>query len=277
MTTPGDTESSSSEKFQAQADQTNKDVIILNIAAGTSNPSKLKAIKTAFERVVSTNALHTNKSDSKIVKYHVEGFGDIDSGVPDQPFGDEETLTGAKNRAKAAHEAYKEKNGTYPDFSVGLEGGLEWLNVHHHHHGSVVNDEESLWCMAWMAVYGKRTNALVEMMASRDTEHYIEDKKPIFGVGKTGAFLLPSSVADLIRQGMELGHADDKIFGRTDSKRGGGTVGLLTNGIISRSDYYDHALVLALIPWIRPDVYSSTPDDELSSNGIFCTLFRSKK
>jgi hypothetical protein len=165
-----------------------------------------------------------------------------------------------------------------------LEGGLEWSSVHVDEAG-----DDTLWCMAWMAVYGKRTNKLVEMMASRDTEYYMEDKKPIFGVAKTGLFALPVSIKELILRGFELGHADDIVFGRTESKRGQGTVGLLTNGIINRSAYYEHTLVLALIPWIRPDVYCNrTTNDEAdnedqsdnksaSTGGIFCTLFRTKK
>ena len=59
----------------------------------------------------------------------------------------------------------------------------------------------------------------------------------------------------LVKQGLELGHADDKVFNRVNSKQGSGTVGILSNYVIDRSAYYEHALVLALVPWIRPDVY----------------------
>jgi non-canonical (house-cleaning) NTP pyrophosphatase len=54
---------------------------------------------------------------------------------------------------------------------------------------------------------------------------------------------------------MELGDADDKVFSRVKAKHGSGTVGLLTDGLIDRSYYYEHALLLAMVPWIRPDVY----------------------
>lgn len=33
------------------------------------------------------------------------------------------------------------------------------------------------------------------------------------------------------------------------------TVGILTRELISRAEYYEHALVLALIPFIRPELY----------------------
>lgn len=33
------------------------------------------------------------------------------------------------------------------------------------------------------------------------------------------------------------------------------TVGILTNEVISRGAYYDHALVLSLIPFLHPELY----------------------
>jgi non-canonical (house-cleaning) NTP pyrophosphatase len=54
---------------------------------------------------------------------------------------------------------------------------------------------------------------------------------------------------------MELGDADDVVFKRVNSKHGQGTVGKLTNGQIDRTNYYVHALKLALIPWVRPELY----------------------
>lgn len=51
-------------------------------------------------------------------------------------------------------------------------------------------------------------------------------------------------------QGMELGVADDQVFGRVDSKREGGSVGLLSGGLIDRTAYYEHAMTLALVPFM---------------------------
>jgi non-canonical (house-cleaning) NTP pyrophosphatase len=121
----------------------------------------------------------------------------------------------------------------------------------------VLDDDglETLWCMAWMAVYGERTSFVADLVASQDCKSHSLDKHPKVGLSKTGAFLLPISLGKLIKEGMELGDADDKVFGRVNSKHGSGTVGVLTDGLIDRSEYYEHALVLALIPWIRPDVY----------------------
>jgi non-canonical (house-cleaning) NTP pyrophosphatase len=49
---------------------------------------------------------------------------------------------------------------------------------------------------------------------------------------------------------MELGVADDIVFSRVDSKRTGGSVGLLSGGLIDRTAYYEHAMILALVPFM---------------------------
>jgi inosine/xanthosine triphosphatase len=54
---------------------------------------------------------------------------------------------------------------------------------------------------------------------------------------------------------MELGAADDIVFARANSGYGQGTIGKLTNGIVDRSIYYEHAILLAIIPWMHPALY----------------------
>ncbi|HEY0964512.1 MAG TPA: inosine/xanthosine triphosphatase [Candidatus Paceibacterota bacterium] len=135
--------------------------------------------------------------------------------VPDQPFGSEETKLGAKNRAD---DCVRHEAG---DFYVGLEGGVEEI-------------ENELWAMAWMCV---------------------RDKEEMYGFGKTSAFLLPPKVVELIRNGKELGHATDQVFETLNSKHEGGTIGILTNGIITRKDFYRDALIFALIPFIHVELY----------------------
>jgi hypothetical protein len=151
-----------------------------------------------------------------------------------------------------AQRAYRKANKVFPHLSFGLEGGLEWSPLVLDQNG-----EKSLWCMAWMTIYGKRKSLLVDAMASNDATCWQPDKKSIFSLAKTGSLMLPSALSDLIKKGMELGDADDEITGRTKSKHGSGTVGYLTDDMIDRSSYYEHALILALVPWIRPDLYSS--------------------
>lgn len=216
---------------------------ILRVAVGSKNPVKVNAVKRAMQSVVKLSHLE--------IDVEVQGF-DVPSEVSDQPFGDEETQLGAKTRAENAYQAFKETNDIYPHLAVGLEGGLERSSTIQDAH-----DGETLWCMAWMAIYGKRTTHLVECLASTDSKFYSADKTPICCLSKTGTFLLPSSLVHLIVSGMELSHADDAVFGRVNSKQKSGTVGILTNGLVDRTAYYEQALILALLPWIRPDVYSA--------------------
>jgi inosine/xanthosine triphosphatase len=64
---------------------------------------------------------------------------------------------------------------------------------------------------------------------------------------RTATFELPTKVVELVRGGMELGHADDQVFQRNNSKQKRGAVGLLTDNVIDRTEYYAHAVVLALV------------------------------
>ena len=76
------------------------------------------------------------------------------------------------------------------------------------------------------------------------------------GFGRTSAFLLPPKVSELINQGQELGIATDIVFNETNSKHKGGTVGILTNDLITRKDFYRDAMIFALIPFVKPELYS---------------------
>ncbi|KAL7523477.1 hypothetical protein ACHAWF_000540 [Thalassiosira exigua] len=167
------------------------------------------------------------------------------------------------NRAKAAFEAAcsdatNGKGG--PDFAVGLEGGLERLynpctNASDQNLQSAPGE---LWCMAWMAILGSDSFSCVSAKAEGDafSPGNKNQSTQAWGYAKTASFLLPSALCELVvNQKMELGHADDKVFKRINSKHGQGTVGMLTDGEIDRADYYIHALKLALIPWMRPEYY----------------------
>lgn len=138
------------------------------------------------------------------------------SGVSDQPMTDEETKLGAYNRTVSAKNIEPKA-----DFWVGIEGGLE-------------KHSNEQWTMAWMCVSSNEQ----------------------IGYGKTSAFLLPTEISNLINNGMELGHAADKVFSTDNIKQKGGAIGLLTNGLVSRRDFYLHAMIFALIPFLQKDLYN---------------------
>jgi len=135
----------------------------------------------------------------------------VDSGVAAQPMSDAETLQGAVQRANNAR-----ARDVDADYWIGIEGGCEAK------FGDVLT-------FAWIVVVARDSDSV--------------------GKGRTGAFCLPKEVADLVLLGTELGEADDKVFGRMNSKQQNGAVGLLTGDVMDRRAYYETAVILALIPF----------------------------
>ena len=137
------------------------------------------------------------------------------SNVADQPMTDEETLRGALNRVDEIAQVRPEA-----DYWVGIEGGIE------------IKDKEMV-AFAWAVV--------------RDRDRQ--------GKGRTGEFFLPARLKELVEGGMELGQADDIVFGRTESGRKNGSVGLLTRNAITRTEFHKQAVILALVAFAHPELY----------------------
>ncbi|MCC7432852.1 inosine/xanthosine triphosphatase [Candidatus Peregrinibacteria bacterium] len=173
------------------------------LVIASKNPVKLSAVKNGFQKIFPNDS------------FDLIGIS-VESGVPDQPMGDEETYQGALNRVNAATKLHPEA-----DYCIGLEGGLE------EHQGQMM-------ASAWIC---------------------IKSKTGKLGRGRTGSFILPEKITELVKAGKELGHAADSLFKTTNIKQSSGTIGLLTNDIIDRSIYYTEAVVLALIPFINPELY----------------------
>jgi inosine/xanthosine triphosphatase len=138
------------------------------------------------------------------------------SEVSDQPMSSAETLKGAANRVRNVSKLVPDA-----DYWIGIEGGVEDAN-------------EELEVFAWVVVKAG-------------------DGK--MGKGKTGSFFLPQKIAELVRQGVELGEADDIVFGRTNSKQANGAIGILTNDALTRTTYYEPAVIMALIPFKNETLY----------------------
>ncbi len=80
-----------------------------------------------------------------------------------------------------------------------------------------------------------------------------------------GLLFLPQKVATLVRQGIELGKANDIVFKTHNSKHNSGAVGLLTNDLITRTIYYEHAAILALAPILNADLYAECTDEDATT------------
>ena len=57
--------------------------------------------------------------------------------------------------------------------------------------------------------------------------------------------------------GEELGHVMDRLFNTNNIKQKGGAIGLLTNGHETRESNYTQALILAMAPFIHPELFDS--------------------
>lgn len=83
----------------------------------------------------------------------------------------------------------------------------------------------------------------------------IKSKTGVVSQGRTASFYLPKEIVSLIKSGKELGEADDIVFKRSNSKQSNGAVGILTDDVLTRTDYYQTAVILALIPFKNPTLY----------------------
>ncbi|HWI62755.1 MAG TPA: inosine/xanthosine triphosphatase [Symbiobacteriaceae bacterium] len=171
------------------------------VAVGSTNPVKIGSARRIFAELFG--------------EVSVSGVA-VPSGVSNQPIGEEETVRGALNRARAALEA------TGCDWGVGLEGGVDF-----EHDGSCWNIQ---YCV----------------VVHRDGRT---------SIGKGGRFLLPPVIAEGIRAGGEVGPLIDRLTGQTDSKKKGGAIGFLTNGLVVREELYAQIVAAAMVRFLHPELY----------------------
>ncbi len=172
------------------------------VIIASKNPVKIQAVKNGFEKMFPNQ------------EFEFIGIS-VHSDVADQPFSNNETFQGAKNRADNASNKVKDA-----DFFVGIEGGIECI-------------DDEVESFAWVVIKSA-------------------DK---YGKSKTGTFFLPEKIIKLIKEGKELGEADDIVFNRNNSKQENGAVGILTGDVTDRTKYYEEAIILALIPFRNVDLY----------------------
>lgn len=160
----------------------------MKIIVGSKNPVKVNAVKQCIQN-------YPFLSNST-----VEGI-EVDSGVGNQPKSIEDTVKGAKTRAKIAFE-----KGA--DLGVGLEAGL-------------------------MKVPGTKSDYMnAEMCVIYDGHEY--------HLGMSSAFEYPNSLIKLVKEeGIEISEAAKKcgFISKTNERLGNaeGMIGLLTKGRLNRT------------------------------------------
>jgi len=78
-----------------------------HVVSATTNPAKIQAILQAFNEIFGEGSCH------------IESIS-VESGVPEQPFGNEETRAGARNRVANARAVQPNS-----DFWVAIEAGID--------------------------------------------------------------------------------------------------------------------------------------------------------
>jgi inosine/xanthosine triphosphatase len=173
----------------------------LKIVVGSKNPVKINA---------TSNILSKIYGDIEVTSK------DADSGVPNQPFGLDQTIKGAVNRAK---NAYSEEF----DLSVGIESGLmETPN-------SITGYIDLQWC----AIFDG-------------------DK---ITIGVSSGFEYPPEVIKEVLNGVEVGDVMDKITGVEDLGKKKGAVSHLSRDMLDRTENTEQCVLTAMIPRINEYIY----------------------
>ncbi len=134
----------------------------MKVAVGSQNPTKINAVKAAFEKMFPDQT------------WIVQG-ADVASGVSDQPMSTKESIRGAKNRAKRSMRALK------ADFGVGLEGGLHKIGKDWFDTGWIVvinkKGEQGIGSSIWMKSPEKMMEHVFKGIELGFVDDLIFDKK----------------------------------------------------------------------------------------------------
>jgi inosine/xanthosine triphosphatase len=136
----------------------------------------------------------------------------VASGVSVQPLSDEEAIAGATNRAREALAI------SAADLGVGLEG-------------NTVETPYGMFTTGWAAIV---------------------DRRGVIGLGSSGRLPLPAVVAQAVRNGRELGPLMDELVGQVNTKQRQGAVGILTQGLMTRTGALEIAVLYALARFLHP-------------------------
>lgn len=139
----------------------------------------------------------------------------VDSSVPPQPLTDEQAVRGAMERATLARVARGCPLG------IGIESGVARVS--------------GAWYAASWAV--------------------VCDAHGGFGRGCSARVELPPAVVDLLHQGADLEEAMLRVSGHRGLGSGGGTMGALTGGRVTRRSAAAQALYFAFVPFLHPVLF----------------------
>ena len=173
---------------------------VITVAVGSKNPVKINAAKSAFVQLFPDATIEASGLD-------------VASGISAQPMSDEESISGARNRARKVLEQTK------ADFGVGIEGGLHKIGL-------------DWFDTSWTVVCDARGKE---------------------GLGSSGRIMVPANIMKHIHAGLELGQACDLVFNTTNVKQQEGFVGLMTNRVLNRTSTSTESVIAALAGFLHAD------------------------
>ena len=74
---------------------------------------------------------------------------------------------------------------------------------------------------------------------------------------RSASLPLPPAALMAMQQGEELGDVMDRMFAQSNVKQQGGAIAMLTNHVLTRSGVYQQAIILAMIPFIQPQLFNT--------------------
>lgn len=187
----------------------------IQIAVGSTRRPKLAAV---LEGIRDFGAVLAPSMEFEVIGV------EVDSGVGHTPASRAELMQGARQRAEAVVRLAHEKSERWRYF-VGLEGGLD------------VIEERG----------GRRV--LLESWA------YVSDGRNGH-FGRSGGVEIPEALAhEVLENGVELSAAIDKFAGAVGIRDAQGAWGVLSSGLISRTEAFRVAVVAAFAPFYNAKMY----------------------
>lgn len=247
-----------------------------------TSPSFEKYVESIMEATSQQQSSSSSSSSLPLPEYtvYIRFHGvSAQSGVSDQPFSNGETLLGALNRARSASSL-----SPSADLWIGVEGGVrlaesvappsstwgfgqeqkavqEDARENDASLQSKVPSLDQIYKQNGMknphSVMSKTDDIFTQDVPELEAYAWITILSRSGQIGKscTSTFTLPPRVSRLLLKGVELGHADDRIFGRENSKHSNGACGILTHDVITRTVYYEQAVIFALVPMLQQKLF----------------------
>ena len=187
----------------------------IQIAVGSTRRPKLAAVNEALRDF---GSLLGQGAEFEVIGVEVE------SGVGHTPANRQELMLGARQRAEGVMLVAREKAESWHYF-VGLEGGLDVIEQ---------EDGRRVLLESWAYVSDGRNG------------HY----------GRSGGVEIPDALArEVLEHGVELSVAIDRFAGAVGIRDAQGAWGVLSGGLISRTEAFRVAVVAAFAPFYNAKMY----------------------